>query len=109
MGRRKEPRTLEELLAEKEYTEKKKTQAENRIKILNQKYKKEERAARTHRLCDEAGDAENLVPELKCMTKQEQRRFFEIAFDCPEAKDFIEKWKEEHETDETEPDMAENY
>lgn len=108
MGRRKEPKTLEELLAEKEYTEKKMTQAENRIKILNQKYKKEERAARTHRLCDEAGEAESLVPELKHMSKQEQRKFFEIAFACPEARDFIEKWKEEHEKNETEPDMADN-
>ncbi len=109
MGRRKEPKTLDEIRDEKAYTEKKLMQEENRIKILTQKLKKEERAARTHRLCDEAGEAESLVPELKPMTKQEHRRFFEIAFACPEAKDFIEKWKEEHETDETEPDMAENY
>lgn len=42
------------------------------------------------------------------MSKQEQRKFFEIAFACPEARDFIEKWKEEHEKNETEPDMADN-
>ncbi len=109
MGRRKEPKTLDELRSEKEYTEKKLMQSENRMKILKNKYSKEKQKARTHHLCEEAGDAESIVQELKVMEQTERRQFFQIAFACQEAQEFLQKWREERAKNNAETDMAKDY
>ncbi len=106
MGRRKEPQTLDVMRAEKEYAEKKLMQSENRMKILKNKFSQEQQRARTHHLCDEAGDAESIVQELKVMERPDRRKFFEIAFACPEAQEFLQKWREERAKNNAESDSG---
>ena len=65
--------TAERITAKKEEMEQKK----NELTLLLQRQRKEERKARTHRLCERGGKLEKLFPELARLTEEQFETFVE--------------------------------
>ncbi len=94
MSEKKQPKTLEELYAERDKLLKQLQQVENREKILRQRVSSEERKERTHRLCARGGYMESVVPELIEMTEEEAKGYLLCAASSQEAQDYLKKWRE---------------
>ena len=52
-------------------------QSENRLKLLNQRQKEQERKARNHRLCSRGGYLESKLPEVITLTDEQYYSFLE--------------------------------
>jgi hypothetical protein len=52
-------------------------QGENRLKLLNQRQKEQERKARNHRLCSRGGYLESKLPEVITLTDEQYYSFLE--------------------------------
>jgi len=52
-------------------------QGENRLKLLNQRQKDQERKARNHRLCSRGGYLESKLPEVITLTDEQYYSFHE--------------------------------
>ena len=81
-------KTLEQLQAEKERTEKELEQETHKLQRLENRkryYEKGERSKRTHRLCNLGGTIESLAPEVKDLTRTEMTELMEHIFSLPEV------------------------
>ena len=82
------PKTLEQLRADKERTEKELEQETHKLQRLENRkkyYEKGERSKRTHRLCNLGGTVESLAPEFKDLTRTEMTELMEYIFSLPEV------------------------
>ena len=74
------PKTLDQLRAEKERTERELAQETHKLQRLENRkkyYEKGERSKRTHRLCNLGGTIESLAPEVKDLTRTEMTELME--------------------------------
>ena len=81
-------RSLEQLRAEKERTEKELEQETHKLQRLENRkryYEKGERSKRTHRLCNLGGTIESLAPEVKDLTRTEMTELMEHIFSLSEV------------------------
>ena len=81
-------KTLEQLQAEKERTEKELEQETHKLQRLENRkryYEKGERSKRTHRLCNLGGTIESLAPEVKDLTRTEMTELMEHIFSLSEV------------------------
>ena len=82
------PKTLEQLRADKERTEKELEQETHKLQRLENRkkyYEKGERSKRTHRLCNLGGTIESLAPEVKDLTRTEMTELMEHIFSLSEV------------------------
>ena len=82
------PKTLDQLRAEKERTERELAQETHKLQRLENRkkyYEKGERSKRTHRLCNLGGTVESLAPEVKELTRTEMCELMEYIFSLPEV------------------------
>ena len=82
------PKTLEQLRADKERTEKELEQETHKLQRLENRkkyYEKGERSKRTHRLCNLGGTIESLAPEVKDLTRTEMTELMEYIFSLSEV------------------------
>ena len=82
------PKTLEQLRADKERTEKELEQETHKLQRLENRkkyYEKGERSKRTHRLCNLGGTIESLAPEVKNLTRTEMTELMEQIFSLSEV------------------------
>lgn len=82
------PKTLEQLRADKERTEKELEQETHKLQRLENRkkyYEKGERSKRTHRLCNLGGTVESLAPEVKDLTRTEMTELMEYIFSLSEV------------------------
>lgn len=82
------PKTLEQLRADKERTEKELEQETHKLQRLENRkkyYEKGERSKRTHRLCNLGGTIESLAPEVKNLTRTEMTELMEYIFSLSEV------------------------
>jgi len=82
------PKTLDQLRAEKERTERELAQEMHKLQRLENRkkyYEKGERSKRTHRLCNLGGTVESLAPEVKDLTRIEMTELMEHIFSLPEV------------------------
>ena len=81
-------KTLEQLRADQERTEKELEQETHKLQRLENRkryYEKGERSKRTHRLCNLGGTIESLAPEFKDLTRTEMTELMEYIFSLPEV------------------------
>ena len=67
------------------------TQIKNRQKLERQKHNKEERAARTRRLCSRHGLLESMLPEIITITEEQYKSFLEKAVVNSYGRDILSK------------------
>lgn len=82
------PKTLEQLRADQERTEKELEQETHKLQRLENRkryYEKGERSKRTHRLCNLGGTVESLAPEVKDLTRTEMTELMEHIFSLSEV------------------------
>ena len=82
------PKTLDQLRAEKERTERELAQETHKLQRLENRkkyYEKGERSKRTHRLCNLGGTVESLAPEVKDLTRIEMTELMEHIFSLPKV------------------------
>ena len=82
------PKTLEQLRADQERTEKELEQETHKLQRLENRkryYEKGERSKRTHRLCNLGGTVESLAPEVKDLTRTEMTELMEPIFSLSEV------------------------
>ena len=81
-------KTLEQLRADQERTEKELEQETHKLQRLENRkryYEKGERSKRTHRLCNLGGTIESLAPEVKDLTRTEMTELMEHIFSLSEV------------------------
>ena len=82
------PKTIDQLRAEKERTERELAQETHKLQRLENRkkyYEKGERSKRTHRLCNLGGMVESVAPEVKDLTRTEMTELMEHIFSLSEV------------------------
>ena len=85
-------KTLEQLRADQERTEKELEQETHKLQRLENRkryYEKGERSKRTHRLCNLGGTIESLAPEVKDLTRTEMTELMEQIFSLSEVQQAV--------------------